>query len=228
MNDAKINHAVGYMEQGQFHKSQLLLSEVLQQDPKDSIAIMNTLICFSQMKEYDKVIDFYETHKDILANTVFKKRALMLTIWTLVQKKEFLEAKNRTLDALLSENEDEHLLNTAGFIFEKLKDNVTALDYYQKCLSYYPEQKTALNSAAYLIADMDGDLDLAAKMIAAVLQQESQNPVYLDTAAWIAHKKGNITLAKKYLSLAIQKMDTLPIEEQAILLNHQKIIESLV
>ncbi|MDE6340149.1 MAG: tetratricopeptide repeat protein [Muribaculaceae bacterium] len=81
-----------------------------------------------------------------------------------------------------------------------------AFESYGNALVLYPENSMALNNYAYFLSENDGDLDKAAEMSLKSLDGEnSSNPTFLDTYAWILHKKGDDAEALKYQASAIEE-----------------------
>ena len=73
---------------------------------------------------------------------------------------------------------------------------------YEHILEYYPHNLSILNNYAYLLATTGGDLKKAERMSLETIQAEPNNPVYLDTYAWILHLQGQDDLALFYLRKA--------------------------
>ncbi len=81
-----------------------------------------------------------------------------------------------------------------------------AFHAYDNALTLYPDNTLALNNYAYFLSENGGDLDRAAEMSLKSLDGEnSTNPTYLDTYAWILHKKGDNAEARKYQASAIEE-----------------------
>ncbi len=62
-----------------------------------------------------------------------------------------------------------------------------------------------LNNWGYFLTIHTNKLDLADSLINQALKLEPENPVFLDSRAWVEFKKGNIPEAYKYLKKAIEK-----------------------
>ncbi len=81
-----------------------------------------------------------------------------------------------------------------------------AFKAYDNALTLYPDNTLALNNYAYFLSENGGDLDRAAEMSLKSLDGEnSSNPTYLDTYAWILHKKGENEEARKYQASAVEE-----------------------
>lgn len=92
-----------------------------------------------------------------------------------------------------------------GDALYKEKDLDSTFMSYDNALLLFPDNAMALNNYAYFLVENDGDMERAAEMSAKSLEgEESENPTFLDTYAWILFKKGDFAEAKKYQALAIE------------------------
>ena len=73
---------------------------------------------------------------------------------------------------------------------------------YERILELDPYNLSTLNNYAYHLATHKGDLQKAERMSAITIQEEPNNPVYLDTYGWILHMQGQDDLAHFYLGRA--------------------------
>lgn len=85
-----------------------------------------------------------------------------------------------------------------------LGDTTMACEWYEKSLAINPNCVLTLNNYAYTLCVQGRDLDRAESMSAKVINAEPQNPVYLDTYAWIYYIKGNYLSAQLYIEQAIK------------------------
>lgn len=107
----------------------------------------------------------------------------------------------------------------------KVKDKNQKLEKtYQQLLKLAPEYISTYNNYAYLLAQQNKHLDLAEQLSYHAITAEPSNPIYLDTYAWIMYLKGDITMAKIYITKALRYapayLDTREIQK------HKKAIES--
>lgn len=75
---------------------------------------------------------------------------------------------------------------------------------YEKALELYPEHPYVLNNYAYLLATHNGDLKRAEWMSQKTIQTDPNNPIYLDTYAWILYLQGQQSLAAFYARKALE------------------------
>ena len=78
-----------------------------------------------------------------------------------------------------------------------------AAQRYEEAIALDSLNFMAKNNYAYMISEKGGDLNKAEELINEVLEFEGRNPVYLDTAAWIAFKQGKYGPAMGYIEEAL-------------------------
>lgn len=94
----------------------------------------------------------------------------------------------------------------------KVKKALGHLDTY---LEQVPDNPTVLNDYAYILATHKGDLNKAEQMSAEAIRLQPENSSFLDTYGWILHLKGKDTLARFYLTKALN-LATDPNEKKLI------------
>ena len=75
---------------------------------------------------------------------------------------------------------------------------------FDKAIKYDPENILLLNNYSYYLSENNLHLDKALVMIKQVVEEESNNPTYLDTMAWVYYKQGNYDEAKSVLKQALK------------------------
>ncbi len=96
-----------------------------------------------------------------------------------------------------------NFLTSKGDLFTVMGDTVHALATYDEAIELYPDNKMAMNNAAYFLALQGIDLDKAERYSAKSLQSDELNPTYLDTYAWVFFKKKDYKMAKQYIDIAL-------------------------
>ena len=87
-------------------------------------------------------------------------------------------------------------------------------DFYEQALQYLPNDAGLLNNYAYTLATTGGDLKKAERMSQATINKDPENPIYLDTYAWILYLQGYYSLSKIYIEQALKytEKDDIPSE----------------
>lgn len=98
------------------------------------------------------------------------------------------------------------IYTSIGDCYYGQKNLTDAFKAYDNALTLHPDNTLALNNYAYFLSENGGDLDRAAEMSLRSLDGEnSSNATYLDTYAWILHKKGANEEARKYQASAVEE-----------------------
>lgn len=125
------------------------------------------------------------------------------------------------------------LYASIGDCYHAMKDMPATFQAYDNALLLDPEASMALNNYAYfLLEDQENPapevLDRAEEMSRKSLKGDnSENPTYLDTYAWILYKKGNYEEAEIYQKQAIDKSEEQEMESAEIYDHYGDILNAL-
>lgn len=81
------------------------------------------------------------------------------------------------------------LYTSLGDMYYAAGDLDKTFGAYDNALYFYDSYPLTLNNYAYFLTEKDGDLDRALEMSRKSIDQDPENPTYLDTYAWILFKK---------------------------------------
>ncbi len=100
---------------------------------------------------------------------------------------------------------------TIGECYGMMDSLNLAMKLYDNALLLYPDNTTALNDYAYNLAEENRELQKALTYAERATTLEPENPVFLDTYAWVLYKLGDYNEAKKYMekTLACYSSDEL-------------------
>lgn len=93
---------------------------------------------------------------------------------------------------------------TLADAYYKMEQKDSAFVHYDIALKYNPANILAMNNCAYFMACEGKDLDRAEKLSFTTLRDNGDNPVYLDTYAWILFKKKKFEDAKLYIDKTLE------------------------
>jgi len=103
------------------------------------------------------------------------------------------------------------LVASLGDIYHEAGDKQRSYRMYENALVFNPSNAMAANNYAYFMCTDGGDLDKALELSAKSLAgNDSGNPTYLDTYAWIQYLKGNYAVAEEYQQKAIEAQEKQP------------------
>lgn len=113
------------------------------------------------------------------------------------------EAKTRLLGVIRKEPQNDIALLMLGNVEYAAKNYAAALPYFRTAADLRPQNPTALNATAYLLAM--SDVDQALKYAEAALESAPENPNIQDTVGWVYYRKGNYAKAVSHLEAAVAK-----------------------
>lgn len=91
-----------------------------------------------------------------------------------------------------------------GDILHEKGKSTEAYAAYDSCLQWKPDNISCLNNYAYFLSEEDKDLDKAERMSKKTIDDEPENPTYLDTYAWILFKQQRYEEAQKYIDKVLE------------------------
>ena len=98
----------------------------------------------------------------------------------------------------------------------KLGNIQEAFKAYDEVVTLDPNNHMAMNNYAYYLSLRGESLEKAERLSGKVVQENPDNPTYLDTYAWVLFKRKNYSLARFYIESAINNGG----EANAVLIEH--------
>ena len=92
-----------------------------------------------------------------------------------------------------------------GTVQQDMGDTAGAIASYRKAIEDQPDDLSAANNLAFLLADSGGDLNEALQLATNALRKSPTSPAIQDTLAWIDIKKGNAGAALPILTSLTRK-----------------------
>lgn len=137
-------------------------------------------------------------------------------IWGLLRKKEYDKAEKPALYLVevLKDRKDvnQKYLSIAYECLATIYNNQNRTEdmfrCYEEVIRLDEYNALALNNYAYFLSEENRELDKAENMSRQATTLEPNNPIYLDTYAWVLFKKGLFAESKFVMSLCIQKIAT--------------------
>lgn len=120
------------------------------------------------------------------------------------------------------------LVATLGDIYHEAGDSQKAYRMYDNALTFNPSNTMAANNYAYFMCTDGGDLDKALELSGKSLSgDDSSNPTYLDTYAWIQYLKGNYAIAEEFQQKAMEAMEKEKYQSAELYVHYGDIKEKL-
>ncbi len=122
------------------------------------------------------------------------------TLYRLGKQEECLPYLEKALEAFPS---DLNTLSTLGIIYDNLNMDNKCDKLYEQAFKYFPDNILLLNNYAYHLSERGIKLKEALEMSKKTIEQEPENPSYLDTYGWICYKLKDYDNAEKYIKKAV-------------------------
>lgn len=164
----------------------------------------NLIYLETQLSQFDNVI----RHSDE-ALELFPNQGMLYYFngYAHLRKRNFMEASAALEQAKKIISADTNLL---GEINGMLGDTYNSMAQYEKsdmayeaALSIDPSNDVVLNNYSYYLALRKADLEKAEKMSTQLIRHNPDNPVYLDTHAWVLYTREKYREARKFMERAI-------------------------
>ena len=96
-----------------------------------------------------------------------------------------------------------HAHITRAMAYDKLHRQMKSIGAYRDVLGIDPENALALNNLAYLYAERGENLKEAMEYAKQAVEQDPDNPVFLDTLGWLHYKTGDYRKAREIIEKAL-------------------------
>ena len=178
-------------------------------------------LIYSRLSEYEQALEYLEqvvtASKDIAK--VYQCRLILAFIYANTGRTRLAEFE---LSKLIEAGyESVQVFSSLAYVYYEHQETEKAIDYYEKALKTAPENSTALNGLAYILAETDRDLTRSLLLCKKAVEKQPENPAYLDSMALIYHKMNLPSEAKSYITRAKEKLP-----DNKIILKHFEMISS--
>lgn len=178
-------------------------------------------LIYSRLSEYEQALEYLEqvvtASKDIAK--VYQCRLILAFIYANTGRTRLAEFE---LSKLIEAGyESVQVFSSLAYVYYEHQETEKAIDYYEKALKAAPENSTALNGLAYILAETDRDLTRSLFLCKKAVEKQPENPAYLDSMALIYHKMDLPSEAESYITRAKEKLPN-----NKIILKHFEMISS--
>lgn len=118
-----------------------------------------------------------------------------------------VEACQRGMNHVSTNSKDETAASFSAFcgdVYSAIENLEASVECYEISLQLDSTQTMVLNNYAYQLALLGRELERAEKMSRTTLEEEPDNPTFLDTYAWILYRSGRAKEARRYIDKAIR------------------------
>jgi tetratricopeptide (TPR) repeat protein len=196
---------VTYQAAKDFSKAEAEADAAIKKYPEDKEVRAIRAGLLAEMGKTDQAIT--ETRKLMDGKNDF---LVLLDLADIYQKgKNFTEGA-KTLDAAenLAKNDDQkvQVIFMRGAMLERQKNFPAAEAEFRKVLAIDANHASTLNYLGYMLADRGVRLEEAKGFIMKALEQEPNNPAYLDSLGWVYFRLNKLSDAEEKLRQAIEYM----------------------
>lgn len=197
-----LSSALREFQHKNFGKAVNTLSKALSLDPENPEILYNLGIASCRLERFVEAIDYFRRLFELRSTSVDILQVLRLISFALIKLGLFDDALLYSTRGLDFQSDDTVLLHLSAYALDMAGKHEDAMEYYRKILEIDPENISAKNSLAYLLAKTGGDLTKAKTLAKEALSTAPNNPAYLDTYGFVMYKMGDFRQANQYLEKA--------------------------
>ena len=178
-----------------------VLEEILVHDPENRSAMLQLLVFAVERNDYEEVVERCSNAilyiPDMLELYYYKGVASYM----LGNKEESVKILEEGLSRRGEESSTEVIarsFSVLGDTYHELGNMRECTEAYDSALVYNPLDIAVLNNYAYYLALEGRDLERALDMSAKTIEMEPDEPIYIDTYAWLLFSLGRYEEAKAY------------------------------
>ena len=184
------------------YQAVVILEQAGKDHPKDEEPWDQLIEAYLQTEQYRKALQAQDHLDGIKGYDAYSAITRYRTYALWGKNSKALKEIDRYLEL---EPRDVRFLRLRLESYERLRVKWSKLEKaYQEYLKIDPYHATTLNNYAYGLAIHKGDLKKAEQMSLQTVREQPDNPVFLDTYAWILHLKGEDNLALFYIKKALE------------------------
>lgn len=192
-----------------------LLDQELSVEPDNPELLYNFAVCCSRTGNHKKCISVLEEILEKFPKFIERDNIFRLIIYSKILLEEYENALAIIEERLKFNVDDIRLLSFKAFIFEKQNKIEDAIAVHRKILTIDPDYKNSLNSLGYLLVNdreaSKEDIYEATHCLKKAMEQDSNNPAYLDSFGMLLFSQGKLENAKKAFRKALSIIPGEPI-----------------
>ena len=197
--------AAYFYQTGQIDKALTVYDTILEENPDDMEAAFNRCLIYYYSEDWDNVVKYTTGAIQHFDEPLDFLQIRGIAFWQLKEYDSSME-DYRTMLAMAPKDSTVALscYTALGDLYHLQGDPKQAYKCYDKALRINPDHAPVLNNYAYYLSEgysqplkrPDATLRRAMQMSLKTIQQEPDNPTYVDTYAWLLHLVGRDVEAK--------------------------------
>lgn len=188
------------------------LQDVLAIAPDNVTARIQLLQNIWETENYEEIIRLAQAGTEYNPDEMVFYYFLGMAYYQRDEHDEALDALRRGVSQINEKSNKEFVSDfyaIMGDILHEKGQNKQAFEAYDSCLVWKADNYGALNNYAYYLSEQGQDLARAEQMSFKTIKAEPENPIYLDTYAWILFMEEKYEEAKVYIDQALANDSTL-------------------
>lgn len=188
------------------------LQDVLAIAPDNVTARIQLLQNIWETENYEEIIRLAQAGTEYNPDEMVFYYFLGMAYYQTDEHDEALDALRRGVSQINEKSNKEFVSDfyaIMGDILHEKGQNKQAFEAYDSCLVWKADNYGALNNYAYYLSEQGQDLVRAEQMSFKTIKAEPENPIYLDTYAWILFMEEKYEEAKVYIDQALANDSTL-------------------
>lgn len=165
-----------------------VLEKILRLDPEHRPSMLQLLVLAAERNDYDAVIKHADNALMYIPDMLELYYYKGLSNYLLGKKEESIEIYRTGLERRSAESSYEMVstvFTLLGDTYHELGRIDECMEAYDSALVYTPTSINLLNNYAYYLALENKDLPRALEMSRKTIEEEPENPTYIDTYAWV-------------------------------------------
>ena len=197
--------AAYYYQTGQVDKALAVYEDIMEESPYDMSAAFTHCLIYYYAQDWDNVVNYATAAVQKFEMPLDFLQLRGIAFWQLKEYDSSME-DYKTMLALAPKDSAVAVscYSALGDLYHLKGDPKQAYKCYEKALKVNPDYAPVLNNYAYYLTETyteprkkpDATLRKAMQMSLKTIQQEPDNPTYVDTYAWLLHLVGRDVEAK--------------------------------
>jgi tetratricopeptide (TPR) repeat protein len=193
------------LRRGKYEEAEDMLWEALEENPNQPEYVLRLAIILQERDKTEEAVDLLE--KALEASPDNLEYIMRLAMAYDAQGARG-KAENLLENAIKRYPEQEDLYLQLALIYERRKDLEGIERTIRRLLEVNENSADAFNFLGYTYADYNVKLDEAEELIAKALEQDPENPMYIDSLGWVYYRQGKFQEAVRELRRAVEKIGT--------------------
>ncbi len=177
-------------------------ANVVKVNPKIIEAWRGIGVALYEMEKFEDLVKWMKSGLENFPDDFFLNLLLGLGYHRLDQNEEAVKPLEKAL-SIDPKNID--VISTLALVYDAIGEASKSDSLHELGLKINPNNHLLLNNYSYTLSERGERLEFALEMAKKAIEQEPENPSYLDTIGWVYFKLGDYEKAKDYILKAVER-----------------------